>query len=896
MTAADCDDHDACTTDSCDAATGVCTNAPIAGCCQLSGDCDDHDNCTLDFCLPMNHTCVHFPAPGCCLSDADCQDNQPCTRDECDLATNTCTHFPITGCCTSQADCVDPSRCELDTCNVATHTCAITPLPNCCRSGADCDDGNACTTDSCDVASGRCSNTQIAGCCMAGGDCDDHDACTADSCDLQTHTCMNVPVAGCCRTDADCDDNDQCTQDMCDAMTHECTHSPVVGCCHRDSDCVDMSVCTDDRCDDNTHMCTHTPKPGCCVTASDCDDNNSCTMDSCDVASQTCMHVSTCGSDAGPGGVDLTGGGCSCDTRGRAPGGALLLAAVVAFALRRRRRLALALALVAGSAHAGGFDAELYQQTTSPSGYLTQESADVIPQRDLDVGVAFDFVHDPLVARDPATGDPLMNGEIISNRLALQLTAGYGVARWLEVGAALPVVVAQGGDVTLVDPGHSLSTSAFGDLRLFGKAQLWTRDELRLATALDVTLPSGDSDSFSGGKLSVRPRMIFGWRPGRLSAAADVGFRFREATMVDNVTVGSEVTLGAAAAYELRPAKLWAIAEALLAVGVDGGAHEVPAEALLGVRAMVTKSWRGQVAVGEGLGRGYDTPAFQAIASMAYTYAPAPRVRPEPVRDTDHDGIPDDVDKCPLEPEDKDGFQDEDGCPDLDNDGDGIADAQDACPNEAEDHDGFQDQDGCPDLDNDGDAIPDVKDMCPNEPEDKDGYQDQDGCPDPDNDSDGIPDPKDACPDQAEVKNGYQDEDGCPDEIPDKLKKFVGVVEGINFKLGSNELLPSSRKRLDAAVETLKEFPDLRLEIQGHTDDQPVRPGGKFASNEELSQARADAVRSYLLMMGIVGTRLTAQGYGSTQPLQDPAHLTGGKLAAARAKNRRVQFVIMVAP
>ena len=75
--------------------------------------------------------------------------------------------------------------------------------------------------------------------------------------------------------------------------------------------------------------------------------------------------------------------------------------------------------------------------------------------------------------------------------------------------------------------------------------------------------------------------------------------------------------------------------------------------------------------------------------------------------DNDGDGIPDNVDKCPTDPEDKDGFQDEDGCPDPDNDGDGIPDKRDKCPNEPEDKDGFQDDDGCPDPDNDGDGIAD---------------------------------------------------------------------------------------------------------------------------------------------------------------------------------------------
>jgi len=68
------------------------------------------------------------------------------------------------------------------------------------------------------------------------------------------------------------------------------------------------------------------------------------------------------------------------------------------------------------------------------------------------------------------------------------------------------------------------------------------------------------------------------------------------------------------------------------------------------------------------------------------------------ISDRDGDGIPDELDKCPDEPEDKDGFEDEDGCPDPDNDKDGIPDTADACPNEPETVNGFQDEDGCPDT------------------------------------------------------------------------------------------------------------------------------------------------------------------------------------------------------
>ncbi|HWU90426.1 MAG TPA: OmpA family protein [Kofleriaceae bacterium] len=271
-------------------------------------------------------------------------------------------------------------------------------------------------------------------------------------------------------------------------------------------------------------------------------------------------------------------------------------------------------------------------------------------------------------------------------------------------------------------------------------------------------------------------------------------------------------------------------------------------------------------------------------------------VQPPPVdNDPDKDGILGDADKCPTEPEDKDTYQDDDGCPDPDNDGDGVADAADKCPMEPEDKDGFQDEDGCPDLDNDGDGIPDAQDRCPNEAEDKDGFQDDDGCPDPDNDSDGVPDAQDRCPLEPETKNGYQDDDGCPDELPAKVKSYTGTISGINFQLNAATLIATSNKTLDAAVTVLKEYPDLKVEIGGHTDDQVMAKGAKFPDNLSLSQARADSVKAYLVSKGIEDARLIAKGYGDTLPKEDPAGLTGQKLANARAKNRRVEFTLISA-
>jgi len=132
----------------------------------------------------------------------------------------------------------------------------------------------------------------------------------------------------------------------------------------------------------------------------------------------------------------------------------------------------------------------------------------------------------------------------------------------------------------------------------------------------------------------------------------------------------------------------------------------------------------------------------------------------DPAGDDDGDGILNFDDGCVLEPEDFDGHNDDDGCPETseDSDGDGIVDAVDACRMAAEDVDQFEDGDGCPDPDNDEDLIPDFRDTCPMAAEDMDGWYDDDGCPDPDNDSDGVPDVRDDCPNEE----GVRERQGCP--------------------------------------------------------------------------------------------------------------------------------------
>jgi outer membrane protein OmpA-like peptidoglycan-associated protein len=278
-------------------------------------------------------------------------------------------------------------------------------------------------------------------------------------------------------------------------------------------------------------------------------------------------------------------------------------------------------------------------------------------------------------------------------------------------------------------------------------------------------------------------------------------------------------------------------------------------------------------------------------ARAALTLSPAARCaprdvvvaeRPEeppPPGDRDGDGYLDPDDRCPDEAEDFDGYEDGDGCPeDQDTDGDGLSDARDLCPVEAEDVDGYLDTDGCPERDNDLDALVDASDRCANEPEDIDGFQDDDGCPDRDNDTDGLPDVTDRCPNEA----GPQNNEGCPRVYEDVevTDTHIRIRQTIHFRTNRAIIQPESYGILDTVAQVLRDFPNINVEVQGHTDDR-----GRDSYNLRLSQERADAVRDYLVRAGIDASRMTSHGYGETRPIESNRTRTG------RAINRRVEFV-----
>ncbi|MCA9690505.1 MAG: OmpA family protein, partial [Myxococcales bacterium] len=239
----------------------------------------------------------------------------------------------------------------------------------------------------------------------------------------------------------------------------------------------------------------------------------------------------------------------------------------------------------------------------------------------------------------------------------------------------------------------------------------------------------------------------------------------------------------------------------------------------------------------------------------------------ESPQDSDGDGYIDSEDDCPYDPENFNGYEDEDGCPEYDRDGDGFFDNQDACP----DVPGIA-PDGCPESDRDGDGFLDSDDACPDTP----GVE-PDGCPIPDTDGDGFLDPDDKCVTEPENFNGFEDDDGCPDEIPVKVQEFTGAIKGIYFDFNKATIKPTSKPVLDRAVGVLSEFDSIRIEISGHTDNI-----GSADYNKNLSQQRADAVKKYLTDSGIAESRITTRGAGMDEPVAT------NKTAQGRAKNRRI--------
>jgi outer membrane protein OmpA-like peptidoglycan-associated protein len=631
----------------------------------------------------------------------------------------------------------------------------------------------------------------------------------------------------------------------------------------------------------------------------------------------------------------------------------------------------------------GGMDLHLFRPAVDNKGLLYTNGTDILGHLAFSFGLIVDggfglipydgFQNDETTPASMARRGGLLGGRVVDYLFTGTLHANLGLFNVLEIGAQLQLgVFSAGPSITIPgvynEPQGGMSRTAglqyqgLGNLYIHGKVRILRAERnsgFGLAALLQLEFPTASgsggpgSTAFAGDNtFSLWPIAAVEWRPDRLLRfGLNVGARLMfgdtptipvggravpevcqmggveqvmcgmgAASSAVQVHPGSRVQYGPYLTYSLgagirlgdSPIELTADiygGSIFSAFGQTGG-HSL--EAMGGLKIFVERNSYLVLAGGGGIPISGLLQA-DARAMVGFIFEPS-------IGDRDGDGLRDDVDQCPNEPEDFDGFGDEDGCPDPDNDrdgildvddecplipedrdgdadedgcpegnegdrdGDGILDNDDQCPDDPEDRDGFQDQDGCPDPDNDQDGILDVDDLCPNDPEDRDGFQDQDGCPDPDNDADRILDRDDACPNDPETYNGTEDEDGCPDRGSVVIEEnSIIILEKIYFETDSAEILPRSYPILDAVAATLIGNPHITLvEIQGHADE---RASDEY--NIRLTSDRAAAVLDALVQRGVARDRLRSAGYGERCPV-DPRHTP-----QAWEQNRRVEFKII---
>lgn len=569
------------------------------------------------------------------------------------------------------------------------------------------------------------------------------------------------------------------------------------------------------------------------------------------------------------------------------------------------------------------------QERTQDSTTLNRFSASALPADDFQLDrplapghlafgamVHLDQTVQPHVYVRSGESGQLQEAEVVRQQSSANIALSFGLTSRLVLFGGLPVTAWIDGDRDarldggLLDgPDEAGVGDAYGGVRvvLAGKPDDWGA----IALQSTVNFPTAGKDQrFRGdNEFAFAPELLVALRPGAgARITANLGGRFRTDVNEDTSSLdfGEELVFGLGFALPVagdeRDWHLDVHAQAFGSTTFDN-IEGSPAEALGGLKFFSGGGFIAGLAGGAGFTRGFGSPVARALLMLGY--------QTPSYRDRDGDGILDKADLCPEQPEDADGYEDEDGCRDPDNDQDGIEDSLDRCPLEGESQNGLEDEDGCPDAwgDSDEDSVLDNVDECKDEPEDPDSFEDEDGCPDPDNDQDGVPDERDACPVQrgvAEVRGcplPDRDSDGVPDRIdncPDEagLEKYQGcnslqrvqiadrnikILESVYFGSARAVIQARSFPLLDNVASVLHSHPELRkIIVEGHSDSR-----GRRSFNRRLSQKRADAVVEYLVQRGVAAGRLEARGYGPDKPRVEPA-----RSASDHSRNRRVEFVI----
>lgn len=473
---------------------------------------------------------------------------------------------------------------------------------------------------------------------------------------------------------------------------------------------------------------------------------------------------------------------------------------------------------------------------------------------------------------------------------AAHLGAGLSLTEFLRVDLALPAYFTIVTEDAAGEP-ETFAGGALGDFRVgltvpvvpasAGRVGLGFAPWLDAPTG-DVERGTGDGQAGGGAVLTIGG-----------GGGAQTGWRLNAG--VTGGAFGAGGRFGAGFDHPVRNrTRLGAEFVADQSFGEDGP-RTVEAHAVAQMRGPGATT--GTFVVGTGLTPDAGSPALRLALGVSWHKVGASD-------DPDGDGIPSDRDACPWTPEDNDGWNDRDGCPEGDNDGDGVPDEIDLCPDEVEDRDGYLDRDGCIDADNDFDGLLDDDDDCPLQA----GPTATGGCPD--GDGDGVPDIDDECP----VKKGPADSFGCPDwdgdRVPDDRDRcptrpadptidpkrsdgcpatawrgYAEILydEPVYFAFNRAGVDPRSVPMLLEVARIIENSPDILLvEVAGHADEV-----GSEGYNLRLSRLRAAAVRDVLVKQGgIDPNRVIAVGYGEEQPA------ASNRTNSGRAENRRVEFLI----